>query len=131
MTRPHSVTVIAWLAFVQGMVGALKGFMWVEVGRSFDQEGGVISSLIAIIASARGWFVLFLSLLYLLFAVGAWQSRAWAWGVGLLVSVLTLLYIGGLILKGGVYMSGLVWLIVPVAMIGYLLSPTGRQALVR
>jgi hypothetical protein len=131
MTGPRSATVIASLAVAQGITIASMGLIWLQVGSSFNQEGGLISLLIAMIAAARGWLLIFLSLLYLLFAVGAWQTRAWAWGVGLLVSVASLLIIGGGFLKGGLLMSALAWLIVPVVMIGYLLSPTGRQALVR
>ena len=131
MTGPRSARVIASLAFVQGIAIASMGLIWLEVGSSFDQQGGLIGLLIAMIAGARGWFLVFLSLLYLLFAVGAWQIRAWAWGVGLLVSVATLLIVIGVFLKGASLMWALAWLIVPVVMIGYLLSPTGRQALVR
>ena len=131
MTGPRSARVIASLAFVQGIAIVSMGLIWLQVGSSFDQEGGLIGLLIAMIAGARGWFLVSLSLLYLLFAVGAWQIRAWAWGVGLLVSVATLLIIVGVFLKGASLMWALAWLIVPVVMIGYLLSPTGRQALVR
>ena len=85
MERPRSVTVIASLALVQGILGVLVGLVWLLISNIFDQEGGAMSSLIAMTAEVRGWSRIILSLLYILFAVGAWQARPWAWWVGLLV----------------------------------------------
>ncbi|HSL04835.1 MAG TPA: hypothetical protein VK901_15005 [Nitrospiraceae bacterium] len=90
-----------------------------------------MSSLIVMMAEAKGWLLIALALMYLLFAAGAWQVRGWAWHVGLLVSVLTLLYLFNVLLRGGSVVVVVLWLIVPVIMISYLLSPAGRQAFVR
>lgn len=128
MARPRSLTVIAGLAIAQGIVGILMGLLWLQIGSIFDQEGGAISSLIVMIAEVRGWSLVVLSLLYLLFVVGAWQTRAWAWWVGLLVSALSILTLASILLKGGWVVLVLVGLIVPIVMLWYLLSPTGRQA---
>jgi hypothetical protein len=122
------VTVIASLALVQGFLGALVGLLWLQVVSIFAQEGGGISSLIVMLAEVRGWALIVLSLLYFLFAVGAWQTRAWAWWVGLLVPVLTILFLFGVLLWGGSIVLVLVWLIIPIIMIWYLLTPQGRQA---
>ena len=131
MARPRSLTVIASLALVQGILGALVGLVWLQVGNIFDQEDGAMSSLIAMTAEVRGWSRIILSLLYILFAVGAWQTRPWAWWVGLLVSTLTMVTLVGNFLKGGSIVLVLVWLIIPIIMIWYLLSPTGRQVFIR
>jgi hypothetical protein len=120
--------VIASLALAQGIVGALVGLLWLQIVSIFDQEGGAISSLIVMMAEAKGWLMIALALMYVLFAAGAWQVRGWAWQVGLLVSVLTLLYLFNVLLRGGSVVAVVLWLIVPVIMISYLLSPTGRQA---
>lgn len=79
MARPRSVTVIASLAIAQGIVGALAGLVWLQIVSIFDQEGGGMSSLIVMIAEARGWLLIVLALMYFVFAVGAWQTRGWAW----------------------------------------------------
>jgi hypothetical protein len=131
MARPRSLTVIALLALVQGILGALVGLVWLQISNIFDQEGGAMSSLIGTMAEARGWSRIALSLLYLLFAVGAWQTRAWAWWIGLVVPVLTILLLVDVLLKGGSVVLVFVWLIVPFIMAWYLLSPTGRQVFTR
>ena len=131
MERPRSVTVIVWLALVQGFLGVLVGLVWLLISNIFDQEGGAMPSLIAMTAEVRGWSRIVLSLLYILFAVGAWQARPWAWWVGLLVSALTMITLVGNLLKGGSIVLVLVWLIIPIIMIWYLLSPTGRQVFIR
>jgi hypothetical protein len=131
MARPGSLTVIASLALVQGFLGALVGLVWLQVVSIFAQEGSGISSLIVMLAEVRGWALIILSLLYFLFAVGAWQTRPWAWWVGLLVPVLTILFLFGVLLRGGSIVLILVWLIIPIIMIWYLFSPTGRQVFIR
>ena len=129
MTRPRSLTVIAWLALTQGMIGGLAGLLWLQIVSIFDQGNGAVSSLLVMIAEAKGWILITLALIYVLFAAGAWKVRSWAWAVGLLVSVLTLLYLFSVLLRGGSVVAVVLWLIVPVIMISYLLSSEGRQAL--
>jgi hypothetical protein len=120
--------VIAVLAFAQGLFVILVALVWFAIVSIFDEEGGGMSSLIVRMAEARGGFLIFLSLLYLLFAVGAWQTRAWAWWVGLLVSVLSMLTLVSLLLQREPVVLVLIWLIVPIIILWYLLIPEGRQA---
>jgi hypothetical protein len=127
MARPRSLTVIAGLAFAQGIVGGLVGLLWLQIVSIFDQGTGAVSSLVVMIAEAKGWLLIALALMYFLFAAGAWQVRRWAWPVGLLVSVLTLLYLFSVLLRGGSAVGVVLWVIVPVIMISYLLSSEGRQ----
>lgn len=128
MARPRGLTVIAVLAFAQGLFVTLVALVWFAIVRIFNEEGGGMSSLIVRMAEARGGFLIFLSLLYLLFAVGAWQIRAWAWWVGLLVSVLSMLTLVSLLLQREPVVLVLIWLIVPIIILWYLLTPEGRQA---
>ncbi|WP_455389233.1 hypothetical protein [Petrachloros mirabilis] len=127
-TRPRAVTAIASLAIFQGIVGALVGLLWLELGSIFDQESGAVSSLIVMVAEARGWLLLVLALMYFVFAAGAWRVQGWAWWIGLLVSSLTILYLVSVLLRGGLVLIVLFGLIVPVIILWYLLSPMGRQA---
>ena len=126
--RPRALTAIASLAIVQGIVGALVGLLWLQLVSVFGQEGGAVSSLIVMVAETRGWLLLVLALMYLAFAVGAWRGQGWAWLVGLLVSSLTILYLVSVLLRGGLVVLVFFWLIVPVIILWYLLSPMGRQA---
>lgn len=129
MTRPRSVTVIALLAIAEGIFALLVGLLWLQLGSIFDQEGGGMSSIIVMIAELRGWSLVVLSLFYFLFAVGARRTRVWAWWIGLLAPVLTLLYLVIVLARGGGAAAlALFGSIVPVIMIWYLLTPEGRQA---
>lgn len=80
---------------------------------------------------AKGGFLVVLVLVYLVSAVGAWRMRNWAWWVGLLVSVLSILYVVRVLLGGGSIAIGLCVLLILLIIIWYLLSPMGRQIFVR
>jgi hypothetical protein len=69
----------------------------------------------------------FLALCYILFALGALLHQRWAWGLGLRISLVTGLVVVSLMLKGAADLWSLLWLIVPVILAWYLLSPVGRQ----
>ena len=68
-----------------------------------------------------------LALCYILFALGALFHHRWAWGLGLGVSLVTGLVVLGLMRKGVADLWSLLWLIVPMVLVWYLLSPVGRQ----
>ena len=74
-TRPRAVTAITLLAVVQGIVGALVGLLWLQLVSIFDQESGAMSSLIVMVAEARGGLLLALALMYFVFAAGAWRVQ--------------------------------------------------------
>jgi hypothetical protein len=128
MARSRGLTVIAVLAFMQGLFVTLVALAWFAIISIFDQEPGGMSSVLVRMAEARGWFLIFLSLMYILFAVGAWKARAWAWWVGLLVSVLSMLILVRLLLQGEPVLLALIWVIVPIIIFCYLFTPEGRQA---
>jgi len=128
MTRPRGLTVGAVLALVQGIVGALVGLLWLQLVSLFDQGGGAMASLIVMMAEARGWLLIMLALMYVVFAAGTWRTRSWARWVGLVVSVLTMFFLVNTLLRGGSVVMVLFGLIVPGIMLWYLLSPMGRQA---
>ncbi len=131
MTRFRSVTVIMWLAVAQGILLTLVALLWLKFASILAPESGVALSMVAILAMAQGWVLIALALMYFTFAVGAWQTKGWAWWVGLLVSVLSILILVSALLKGGSVVMALFWAIVPISMIWHLLSPTGRQAFTR
>ena len=128
MARPRHLTIIASLAFVQGFMIILVALIWFGIANVFSPDSGPRWSLLVMMAEAKGGFLAVLALSYMVFAVGAWRMRNWAWWVGLLVSVLSILYVGRVLLGGGPIVIGLFVLIIPIIIIWYLLSPTGRQA---
>ena len=71
--------------------------------------------------------MLVIALCYILFVLGALLHQRWAWGLGLGVSLVTGLVFLNLMFKGVADRWSLLWLIVPVVLVWYLLSPVGRQ----
>lgn len=128
MERPTHLTIIAWLTFVQGFMVTLVALLWFGIASYFSPDSsGITSPLMVMIAEAKGAVLVVLALLYLVFAVGVWRMRNWAWWVGLLASALSILYVVRAVLGGGSIIVGLFVLIIPLVLIWYLLSPTGRQ----
>jgi len=131
MTRPRSVTVIMWLAVAQGILLTFIALLWLQIANIFAPESGVTSSLVTMLAMAKGWVLIALALMYFIFAAGAWQTKGWAWWVGLLVSLVSILILVAALLKEGSVVMTLFWAIVPIIMLCYLLSAAGRQVLAR
>jgi hypothetical protein len=131
MERPRHLTIIASLALVQGFMVALVALIWFGIASFFAPGVGITSPLIVMMAEAKGGVLVVLALLYLVFVVGAWHMRNWAWWVGLLASVLSILYVVRALLGGGSIVIALCVLIIPLIIIWYLLSPTGKQIFVR
>jgi hypothetical protein len=122
--------VIAVLALGQAVLGVLRAREWFQFATDTSGRGILVLPLVSLIAMGRGWFVAIIALLYVVFALGALARKGWAWGLGLVVSLvngftIVLLMIGGE--EPLVYT--LAWAVVPVVLMGYLLAPAGRRAL--
>jgi hypothetical protein len=128
MARPRHLTVIASLALMQGFIITLVALIWFGIASIFDQGSGVTSPLIVMLAQAKGGVLIVIALTYLVFAEGARRVRDWAWWVGLLASVLNILYLVRILLGGASVVVVLLGLIIPLIITWYLLSPTGRRA---
>jgi len=122
-----SLTMIAVLAILQGVLGILRAFEWFRLGIDLSGRGVFVVPLIGAVVFARGALVGGIALLYILFALGALISQRWAWWLGLGISLVTGLGVFGLVLEGAPITWSLLWLIVPVVLVWYLLSPVGRQ----
>jgi hypothetical protein len=127
MARPRPLTVIASLAIAQGCIAILVALLFFGIASIFDQSRSVTSSLMVMIAQARGGVLIIIALMYLAFVVGAWHASDWAWWIGLFVSVLNILYLMHVLLRGESVVIVLLGLIIPLTIIWYLLSATGRQ----
>jgi hypothetical protein len=127
MERTVSLILIAVLAVMQGILGILRAFEWFRVGLDLSRRGVLLLPILGAVAFTRGKLVLVLALGYILFALGALFGQRWAWGLGLGVSLVTGLGVLSLVLEGAPIIWSLFWVIVPVVLIGYLLSPVGRQ----
>ena len=132
MTRPTHLTVITSLALVQGFMAILVALIWFGIASLFSPDSaGITSPLIVMIAQAKGGLLVVLALMFLVFAVGARGLHAWAWWVGLLASVVSILYVVRIVLGGAPIVMGLFVVIIPLVIVWYLLSPMGRQIFVR
>jgi hypothetical protein len=85
--------------------------------------------LVGSLIVARGIFVAAIAVLYAVFAWAAFRRKAWAWPVGMLVAVVNALLAVISALTGSGGLGTLLWAVVPVILIVYLLTPTGRGAL--
>ena len=112
---------------MQGVCGILRAFEWFRAGIYLSMQGILLLPMLSVVAFTGGKLVLVLALGYILFALGALFNQRWAWGLGLGVSLVTGLVVLGLLLEGAADSWSLLWLIVPVVLVWYLLSPLGRQ----
>src|SRR5262245_3841863 len=112
-------------------MATLVALIWFGIASLFSPDSGVTSPLIVMMAEAKGGLLAVLALMFLVFVVGAWRMHAWAWWVGLLASVSSILYVVRVVLGGAPIAIGLFVIIIPVVIVWYLLAPMGRQVFVR
>jgi hypothetical protein len=129
MQRPLGLMVIAGLSLAQGIFGILQGLHWFKFGTDIAGYGVLILPLIGVIAFARGGLVVVLAMAYLAFTLGALARQAWAWWLGLIMSLGTLVIVAVLITREESRAEELLWAVVPVMLLCYLLAPAGRRAL--
>ena len=127
--RNAGMTIIAVLALVQSVLGVLRTLHWFDAGSDLMGQGLLLFPLMGVVAFFRGGFVAVIAILYVVFAYGAFVGRSWARWLGIVVASVTLLLAVSVVIQGESPVRALVWSIIPVVMIGYLLSPAGRQAL--
>jgi hypothetical protein len=134
MNRPRGLTIIGWLALIGGGLQILSSLGLVGIG-SFGVLIGSTGMLgIAVVAGAgfamwTGWALMALGVLGIVLGYGILQESTWAWTLGVTLYVLNLLAAFALLLLTGVGVT--VWFvgILSAVVLGYLLTPTAREAL--
>ncbi|HEY7555244.1 MAG TPA: hypothetical protein VIH18_10595 [Candidatus Binatia bacterium] len=121
--------IILVLALVQGIAGVLRGFNWVKVGSDLYGQGLLLLPMVGAVAVMRGLFIVAVALLYVLFVSGALLGKSWAWWVGVTAAIINLLIVMGAVAQGGLVVEGIAWSVIPIILLVYLFSPTGRSAL--
>lgn len=129
MHKSLSFKLILLLAIVQGIAALLLAFNWVQIGADLFGQGLLLLPLIGAVAVMRGLFISVVGLLYLLFVVGAFLGKSWARWVCLTAVIVTLLLVLSALVRGSSVLEGTAWSAVPVLLIFYLFSQTGRDAL--
>ena len=119
-SRPFGVTLIAILAILIGVVGVL-GSLAIFALSAVVASTGVFGSAVGGIGVIIGGVVLFFSLIWLLVGWGFASGKGWAWIVGMIVTVLSLIFaVGSFIVSAG---SGILGVLVWGVMLYYLTRP--------
>ena len=129
--RSSMLIFIAVLALVQGGLGVLRAFEWFNIGADLLGQGLLILPLVGVVAFGRGGLVIVMAILYLLFAVGKVMQKSWARWLGLTVAAINILLVLNVVIQGEPFSRAVFWLIVPIIIADYLLSPSGRAAATR
>lgn len=129
MGRPVTLVAIALLALAQAAFGVFRALGWFEVGSDLMGQGLLILPIIGMVAYARGVLVAGIALLYVLFAFALFKGRAWARPVGWVAAVVNLLLALSVLIQGEFIAQVLLGLIVPVAVVWYLLAHPETRAL--
>ena len=82
--------------------------------------------LVGVVAFVRGGLVIVLAMLYVLFAAGMLLQKSWAWWLGLIVAAINILLVINVVIQGESVSRAGFWLIGPIIIVAYLLSPPGR-----
>jgi hypothetical protein len=129
MGRSLSFKIILFLALVQGIAGLLRAFNWVHIGVDLFGQGVLLLPFMAAMAVMRGMFVSAVALLYVLFVVGALLGKSWAKWFCLTAVIINLLLVLGGLIQGAFLLDVIAWSVIPVILLFYLFSETGRAAL--
>lgn len=123
--RPRGLTLIAILAVVQGVSGVGLALAFLGRGIELLMRSRLILGLLAL---AVGALVAIGPALHLVFAWGALSLRSWAWWLGIVAGTVSLIGLAVVLREGEAPVLALLRAIIPVALIGYLVTPGGRAA---
>ena len=126
--RSPMLIFIAILALIQGALGVFRAFEWFNIGADQFGKGVLILPLVGAVAFARGGLVIVVAMLYILFAVGMLLQKSWARWLGLSVAAISILLVLNVVIQGESVSRAGFWLIGPIIIAVYLLSPSGRAA---
>lgn len=117
---------IAILALVQGVLGVFRALQWFDVGADLLGQGLLLLPFVGMIAFARGALVIGIALAYVLLAMGLLWHKQWSWWVGLFVAAINVLLVLNIMIHGESVWRAVLWLVAPIIIIAYLLSPSGQ-----
>ncbi len=121
--RSFGVTVLAIVAILAGILGLMMAFGELS-GLNF--LGGTVHQM-QTIQGALDVLLLVLSVLYIVFGIGALQLRRWAWGLGVSLAILSVLEVGIKAISGSFTGGDGFTIIIAVLILVYLYTPRVRQ----
>jgi hypothetical protein len=123
-----SLKVMGLLALAQGLAGLLRAFNWVQIGVDLFGQGLLLLPAVGLIAIMRGLFIAAVALLYVLFFSTALLGKSWSRWIGLAAVIVNLLLVLSVLIQGSPVADAMAWSVIPVLLLFYIFSPTGRAA---
>jgi hypothetical protein len=134
MKRPFGVSSLALLAIIAGITEMLVSFArFASLGLLGSGAAAVVGAAPAggsqELAIGLAVFLLVLSCLYIVFALGALQLAGWAWPLGVALTILTVLNAGVEAASDGRLTSGEAFtVIIAILVLVYLYNPRIRKS---
>jgi uncharacterized membrane protein (DUF2068 family) len=124
MNRPLGVTIIAILAFINGLLGlCLPGLVIIGGG-----IGALFSGGLGLIVVCGGLLLAAGPLLWLVVSYGAWNLRPWAWWAGMVATGITVVGVVVNIINGVGILQAMASAPLSIVIFIYLLLPDIRRA---
>jgi uncharacterized membrane protein (DUF2068 family) len=125
------VIIVAWLAILSGAIGAFVGGFAALAGALLDTQAptnqlsmqGISGMALVVI----GLTFMIAGVAQIIFGVGLWQLRGWAWTLGVVIQSLTLLGALGGLFTGAFTVQSAISIVISGAILFYLLSPRVRK----
>jgi hypothetical protein len=136
--RPMGATVVSIIEAILGAflllgalaligIGSIAGGI---IGSSAGQDGAVVAGALAGLGFVFGLILLLIGVLYFAIAYGVWKGRGWAWMLGVVVSIVAIVF-GVLGLSSGITVSNIISLALPIAVVYFLWQPDVKRWLGR
>ena len=123
MNRPLGVTIIAILAFINGLLGlCLPGLVIIGGG-----IGALFSGGLGLIVVCGGLLLAAGPLVWLLVSYGAWNLRPWAWWAGMVATGITVVGVVVNIINGVGILQAMASAPLSIVIFIYLLLPDIRR----
>ena len=127
MNRYFMFKLILILALLQGAFGLMRAYNWVSIGADLFKQGVLLMPSLGAVAILRGLLIALVAFLYLLFVCCAPLKMRPGWIAGCFAAVINLLLVINAVVYEAPLSEATGWAIVPMILLLYLLSRTGRD----
>jgi hypothetical protein len=136
--RPTGATVIAVIEGILGVLFAIVGLLLLVgaglvgglVGTTTDPNAQGLGAVFAGIAGVFAIIVILIAVLYLAIAFGVWKGRTWSWMLGVVVSIIALVF-AVLGLTGGIDVGTIISVALPAVVLYFFFQPEVKRWLGR
>jgi hypothetical protein len=136
--RPTGATVVSIIDGIIGVLALLAGLLFMVgmsvvgglAGSSDEVNAQGLGAVFAGVGIVFGVIIILIGLLYLAIAYGVWKGRGWSWMLGMVVSIIAIVF-GVLGLSGGVSLGSIISLALPIIVVYFLWQPEVKRWLGR